>query len=212
VWPAEGRWLELGCGHAIVPPWASPSTTLPAVAPSRVIGLDADRAALARHPSIVLRVNASAETLPFADGTFTLVTANMVLEHLLQPAQVFAEVARVLRPGGRFLIHTPNRGGYTTRLTRLIPRGWRAPLAGWLHGRRPEDVYPAYYLANTPAVLRRLASDAALTVTDISYVQTTAQLTAIPPAAILELVLIRALERPALRRWRADLIAVFSKP
>jgi ubiquinone/menaquinone biosynthesis C-methylase UbiE len=57
-----------------------------------------------------------------------LVTANMVVEHAEDPAALFAEVDRVLRPGGSFLVHT-NSSGYTTRLTKLIPEGLRPGLA-----------------------------------------------------------------------------------
>lgn len=208
---AGGRWLDLGCGHGVVPDWISTHAPLPRVDRSRVVGLDVDRAALKRHRSIALKVHGSAEALPFIDNTFDLVTANMVLEHLVHPDRVFAEVARVLTKGGRFLAHTPNAGGYTTRLTRLIPRRWRAPLAGFLHGRAPEDVYPAHYRANAPDVLHGLAGRAGLAVDEIRYVQTSAQLMAIPPLLPLELLLIRALEHPARARWRADLIAWFRK-
>lgn len=37
-------------------------------------------------------------------GDFDLVVANMVLHHLPSPADIFAEVAAILAPGGRFLI------------------------------------------------------------------------------------------------------------
>ena len=42
--------------------------------------------------------------MPFADGSFDCVTAGWVLEHLADPAPGLAEMARVLRPGGRLLL------------------------------------------------------------------------------------------------------------
>ena len=42
--------------------------------------------------------------MPFADGAFDCVTAGWVLEHLTDPAPGLAEMARVLRPGGRLLL------------------------------------------------------------------------------------------------------------
>ena len=49
-------------------------------------------------PSVTF-VEGVAEALPFADGSFDIVLANFVV-HLLDRAAAFAEVYRVLRPGG----------------------------------------------------------------------------------------------------------------
>lgn len=49
-------------------------------------------------------VLADAHRLPFNEGSFTLVTCGSVFHHLEDPATVVDEVARVLRPGGRFLL------------------------------------------------------------------------------------------------------------
>lgn len=40
---------------------------------------------------------------PFAAATFDAVTATSVIEHGYDPARLFAEVSRILRPGGYFL-------------------------------------------------------------------------------------------------------------
>lgn len=45
-----------------------------------------------------------AHRLPFAGGSFTLVTCGSVLHHLEDPALAVREAARVLRPGGRLLL------------------------------------------------------------------------------------------------------------
>lgn len=48
---------------------------------------------------------APAEALPFGDDSFDAVLSSLVLHHLTQEARprAFEEIARVLRPGGRFL-------------------------------------------------------------------------------------------------------------
>ncbi len=42
--------------------------------------------------------------LPFADGSFSIVTARFALHHLLDPLAVLKEMRRVCRPGGRIAI------------------------------------------------------------------------------------------------------------
>ncbi len=46
---------------------------------------------------------ADAHALPFADQSFGFVVSVAVLEHLRQPYVALSEIARVLRPGGRFI-------------------------------------------------------------------------------------------------------------
>jgi ubiquinone/menaquinone biosynthesis C-methylase UbiE len=47
---------------------------------------------------------ADAEALPFADASFDVVTARIAPHHFPNPQRFVQEVARVLRPGGRFLL------------------------------------------------------------------------------------------------------------
>jgi SAM-dependent methyltransferase len=59
------------------------------------------------------------DTLPFAAGSFDLVSANMVLEHLPAPEQVFQEIARVLAPGGKFVFLTRHLGNPWVRISSI---------------------------------------------------------------------------------------------
>jgi len=52
-------------------------------------------------------VRASALDLPFPDATFEVVAAFDVIEHCEPEARAVAELARVLRPGGRLLLSVP---------------------------------------------------------------------------------------------------------
>jgi SAM-dependent methyltransferase len=52
-------------------------------------------------------VQGDARAIPFPDDHFGLVVAYDVLEHITEDDQVVAEVARVVRPGGRVLIAVP---------------------------------------------------------------------------------------------------------
>jgi 2-polyprenyl-6-hydroxyphenyl methylase / 3-demethylubiquinone-9 3-methyltransferase len=57
----------------------------------------------------VIYQTADAGKLPFADGSFDVVTALDFLEHVENPAEIIKEFARVLKPGGIFIFHTFNR-------------------------------------------------------------------------------------------------------
>jgi SAM-dependent methyltransferase len=60
-------------------------------------------------PSWEFRVSAVADLhrLPFSEGVFDKVICTDVLEHVDQPDVVFAELARVLRPGGKLFLAVP---------------------------------------------------------------------------------------------------------
>ncbi|HUG15515.1 MAG TPA: methyltransferase domain-containing protein, partial [Thermomicrobiales bacterium] len=54
-------------------------------------------------------VGVDAASLPFRDGAFDVVISSDVIEHLPHIEQHVTEVARVLAPGGLYLLKTPNR-------------------------------------------------------------------------------------------------------
>jgi SAM-dependent methyltransferase len=60
-------------------------------------------AARERGLSVETRQHA-AETLPYADGTFDLVTCRVAAHHFSAPSAFVRETARVLKPGGAFLL------------------------------------------------------------------------------------------------------------
>lgn len=57
-----------------------------------------------------------AESLPFADGRFDLITCMGSLEHFLDKGAALSEMRRVAKRGARFLILVPNAGFLTRRL------------------------------------------------------------------------------------------------
>jgi SAM-dependent methyltransferase len=72
-------------------------------------GLDVDPRAVeyCRDRGIENVVEANPPPLPFADETFSLVTALDVIEHVDDDAELVAEIHRVLRPGGLCLVSVP---------------------------------------------------------------------------------------------------------
>ncbi|MEU5842611.1 class I SAM-dependent methyltransferase [Rhodococcus sp. NPDC047139] len=111
--PVAGRdVLELGCGSAPCARWLAGQG-------ARVIGLDISAgmlrrglAAMSTSGPIVPLVQAGAENLPFADASFDIVcSAFGAVPFAADSARVMREVARVLRPGGRwvFSVNHPMR-------------------------------------------------------------------------------------------------------
>ena len=135
----------------------------------------------------------------------------MVIEHVASPGRLFAEVSRVLKPRGHFVLHTPNVTGYTTALARLVPAPWRPRVAELLQGRRPEDVYPTHYRANSIRALQCLASAAGLDVVDLHTVTSSPQLFQVPVAGRLENQWLRLLSNDSFRALRPCIIGVFAR-
>lgn len=111
--PVTGRdILEIGCGSAPCARWL-------AAQGARAIGIDLSRrmlgiglAAMAADGLRIPLIQANAEALPFADESFDIVcSAFGAVPFVADSAGVMAEVARVLRPGGRwvFAVNHPMR-------------------------------------------------------------------------------------------------------
>jgi SAM-dependent methyltransferase len=66
----------------------------------------------------------------FPPNSFDLVLASHLIEHLNDPAAFVREARRILRPGGRFLVTTPNIAGFQAR---LFGGGWRSAIFDHLY-------------------------------------------------------------------------------
>lgn len=67
------------------------------------------------------------EEAAFAQDSFDVVTLWDVFEHVLNPQETLAEIARVLKPGGLVVIHTPNPSCLEARLFGSSWIGWERP-------------------------------------------------------------------------------------
>lgn len=66
------------------------------------LDLNSDVCSMPRGDIVSYRVGDFLEA-PYQEGSFEVITAVSVIEHGYQPARLFAEVARLLRPGGYFI-------------------------------------------------------------------------------------------------------------
>ena len=79
---------------------------------AQIYGIDIEpdhlRLAVADVPTARLQL-AACEALPYPDDYFDLLLSHEVLEHVADDRAAAAEIARVLKPGGRAIIFVPNR-------------------------------------------------------------------------------------------------------
>jgi SAM-dependent methyltransferase len=77
--------------------------------------------AVARRIDAAPYVRGSGLALPYGDGSFDAVTLWNVVEHVPSSRALFAEVARVLRPGGVLLVIAPNYGSFRREAHYHVP-------------------------------------------------------------------------------------------
>lgn len=130
----DGRYLEIGCGEGFL------LQKVDAVEKHAVdLSTRALSAAQGRAPaqySVSL-----AERLPYATDTFDFIAAVGVMEHFIDPKEAFAEIRRVLKPGGYFvnLVHVDLTAWERIALKisqYWFPRPRPRAFAQWLWSRR----------------------------------------------------------------------------
>jgi SAM-dependent methyltransferase len=96
--PASVQWLDVGCGTG-----AFSELIQRRCAPSRIDAIDPSQAQIEygqkRLPDIKFQV-ADSMDLPFSDREFDVVVSALVIHFIPDRAKAFAEMHRVLRPGG----------------------------------------------------------------------------------------------------------------
>lgn len=117
----DARLLDLGCDDG---EWTSRLAAAMGIAPDRVTGLEvvASRRelALARGFDVVSGDLESA--WPFEDGSFEVVHANQVIEHVKRLDHFASEARRVLAPGGTVVICTENLASWPN--VAAVAMGW----------------------------------------------------------------------------------------
>jgi ubiquinone/menaquinone biosynthesis C-methylase UbiE len=210
----ETRWLDIGCGRRLFPPWMPQSERTQVAMTGKVkatFGLDPDLASLMDNRFVQYRVQGDSSALPFAEDSFDLLTANMVVEHVSDPVALLSEAFRVLKPKGVFLFHTPNLLSYATLTARMVPEAFKVRLIRYLEGRKGEDVFPTFYRMNTPAQVEKLAVAAGFAVVELKRTESSAQAVMLGLLVILELLWIRMLRLRILRNLRSNLIVILQK-
>jgi ubiquinone/menaquinone biosynthesis C-methylase UbiE len=137
---ADSRVLEIGCGAGNLLLQATVTGSFP-------VALDLSMQALTfvrsrfeeassgiEAPSGFGCLQAVGECLPLQENSFDCILISEVIEHLQKPQISIREAVRVLRPGGRLLITTPNYRSFWPLMEWIVDRLNMAPkMAGEQH-------------------------------------------------------------------------------
>jgi 2-polyprenyl-3-methyl-5-hydroxy-6-metoxy-1,4-benzoquinol methylase len=110
---SEKKVLDVGCGDGALTYLLAKTGAMVSGVDNDALGIDFAKAQIAKrdpkkelHYEVVL---SQAETIPFPDASFDVVTLCEVIEHLEDPSIVLKEIRRVLKNGGCLVLTTPHR-------------------------------------------------------------------------------------------------------
>ena len=101
--------LDIGCGGGIIAEDLAQFSASVTGVDISLASLETARSHAMQNGLDIKYIESPAESLPFKDNSFELVTCCDVLEHVDDVAKVISEVKRVLKPGGIFVYDTVNR-------------------------------------------------------------------------------------------------------
>lgn len=128
----RGRLLEIGCGRGGFACWLARQP----VRPLEIVAADFSDAAVRKGEAFAATLGATGvswkvrdiQRLDEPENSYDTVVSCETVEHVPDPPRAIAELARVLKPGGRLLLTTPNylgpMGLYRAYL-RATGRRWR---------------------------------------------------------------------------------------
>jgi SAM-dependent methyltransferase len=113
---APGKLLDIGCSRGDWGLyWKERGWT------SYGLDIDAEHAGIATRRGVPAKVcDLNAEPIPYPDGSFDLIFAGEVIEHLVDTDGFLQELHRCLRPGGHLILTTPNLASFENRIRILL--------------------------------------------------------------------------------------------
>jgi SAM-dependent methyltransferase len=153
--------LDAGCGHGapVLRKFLGAARELVGV---DVVNFDSD------VPGLRL-VNRNLTDTGLSDETFDVVMSRSVMEHITDPAKMYLEMHRILRPGGYFIFLTGNMWDYSAIIAKLVPNRYHPWIVAHTQGREEEDTFPVAYKTNTRRAVTKYANQTGFEITSFVY-------------------------------------------
>ena len=158
---SESVLMDAGCGRTV------PVLRKYIGRASRLIGVELVE--FTDVPNGIETIRADLASIPVPSASIDVIMSRSVFEHLEDPAAVYREFARILKPGGRLIFLTANMWDYATLVARVVPNRFHPAIVARVEGREEADVFPVCYRTNTYRAVARLAADASLEIEDLRY-------------------------------------------
>lgn len=179
---------------------------------AHVVGIDLDSVLETDNRREPFGVRGDLGHLPFPSNFFDIVISRSVVEHLEDPSLVFREFCRVLKPGGKVVIVTPNKYDYVSLIAAATPYRLHRALVSKIFRVSEDDVFPTLYRANTLSSIRRTLMAAGFVPKELDTVNHyPAYLMFSPVLFRLGVLYERLTSLKALRSLRGSILCVFEK-
>lgn len=142
--------LDAGCGRT------APILSKFRGKAQRLIGVDLVDFTIQPDDIELVKGDLSSTGLP--DASVDVVMARSVMEHVADPAAVYQEMFRVLKPGGHFVFVTANLWDYSALIAKIVPNRFHPWIVSKTEGRQEHDVFPIQYKTNTKGAVLKYAA------------------------------------------------------
>jgi len=178
----------------------------------RVVGMDLESTLETDNQGAPFGVRGDLSYLPFPSDHFDMVISRSVVEHLEDPPRVFREFCRVLRPGGKVVIITPNKYDYVSLIAAMTPYWLHRALVSKIFQVPEDDVFPTLYRANTLSSIQKALRSAGFVEKELGTINHyPAYLMFSPVLFRLGILYERLTSWERLRQLRGSILCVFEK-
>ena len=114
-------------------------------------------------------INSDLARIPLPSAEVDVIMCRSVMEHVSDPAAVYRELHRILKPGGVLIFLTANLWDYSALVAKLVPNRFHPWIVARTEGRQEKDVFPVEYRTNTRAAVRKWSAQAGFEVESFRY-------------------------------------------